>query len=213
MITAYTYVYHDPERNHPIYVGKGSGHRAYVHLKGAKNKRLDRRIVILRESGLEPRIEIFHHESDAAALKHEVELIAKFGRADLGLGTLYNLTDGGDGPKNPGPEARRKMSEAVKGNKRRLGKHHSSETKERLRFTSSQHKHTKESLKLMSEKHTGENNARALEWEITHPDGTIELVIALGHWIKSKPDLSKSMMYRSAKLNVPYKGFTVRKLS
>lgn len=38
------------------------------------------------------------HESEPEALAREKELIALYGRADLGLGTLFNLTDGGDGP-------------------------------------------------------------------------------------------------------------------
>lgn len=50
----------------------------------------------------------------------EAELIKLYGRKDLGLGTLVNLTDGGKGQKNVhlkkhSEETKRKMSEASKG--------------------------------------------------------------------------------------------------
>jgi hypothetical protein len=72
--------------------------------------------------------------------------------------------------------------------------------------------HTAASLQIMSTRHSGSNNARALEWEVTHPNGCVEKVIALGHWAKTT-HLNKSMLYRAAKLGVSYKDYKVRKLS
>ena len=43
-----------------------------------------------------------------ACLK-EIEYIKKFGRRDLGLGLLVNLTDGGDGLNNPSIDVRDKI--------------------------------------------------------------------------------------------------------
>ena len=53
------------------------------------------------------------------ACKIEVELIAKYGRVDLGTGTLVNLTAGGEGTlkRITTPETRYKMSIAKKGKK------------------------------------------------------------------------------------------------
>jgi hypothetical protein len=53
------------------------------------------------------------------ACKKEIELIKKYGRVDLGTGTLVNLTDGGEGPLNriTTPETRAKMSKTRKGAK------------------------------------------------------------------------------------------------
>ena len=65
----------------PYYIGKGKEGRAWR--KGSPPKE---RIEIITE-GL----------SEQAALALEVELIAKYGRKDLGTGILRNLTDGGDG--------------------------------------------------------------------------------------------------------------------
>ena len=45
---------------------------------------------------IEPTISPLMSENDAFA--QEKALILKYGRADLGTGTLLNLTDGGEGP-------------------------------------------------------------------------------------------------------------------
>jgi hypothetical protein len=77
----------------------------------------------------------------------EKYLIAYYGRRDLGLGTLVNMTDGGEGLVNLSKESKLKMSqtwigrkhkqeskdkirEKVKGNKNMLGKKHSEITRE-----------------------------------------------------------------------------------
>ena len=55
----------------------------------------------------------------AQAIELEVLLIAEYGRRDLGLGTLVNLTDGGDGTVGyvASDELRKKRSEAITGDK------------------------------------------------------------------------------------------------
>ena len=45
----------------------------------------------------------------------EIELIAKFGRSNLGQGTLINYTDGGEGMSNPTFETRKKLSKVHSG--------------------------------------------------------------------------------------------------
>lgn len=61
--------------------------------------------------------------------KKEIEFIALYGRADLGVGTLVNLTDGGDGNRRMkmSEEAKRKISEANK------GRPHTKEQTEKIR--------------------------------------------------------------------------------
>ena len=93
----YTYIYQDPERNVPMYVGKGKDKRARIHLRKATNIRFRNRITALKMIGLSPIIEVFEMPDEDAALKEEVRLIALYGRVDLGLGTLYNGTNGGEG--------------------------------------------------------------------------------------------------------------------
>lgn len=70
-------------------------------------------------------VEILFHDLtwEEACLK-ETELIKKYGRKDLGTGPLVNLTDGGEGTPNVGPETLKKIS--------RLGYRHSDEVKKRI---------------------------------------------------------------------------------
>jgi hypothetical protein len=49
-----------------------------------------------------------------AAFQQEVEMVKTIGRRDLGLGSLVNLTDGGDGGINPSAETRKKLSDLQK---------------------------------------------------------------------------------------------------
>ena len=55
------------------------------------------------------------------ACRHEKLLIEQIGRHDLGLGTLVNQTDGGDGGMNPSVEARQKRSSSLTGNQNGKG--------------------------------------------------------------------------------------------
>ena len=99
----YTYVYKDPrptKNQQAVYVGKGTGRRAWQHWeKGAKhNAAFSKFLSMLRKHKLEPIIEVGAEVEDAAtAFVEEMRLIALYGRRDLGTGTLFNLTAGGDG--------------------------------------------------------------------------------------------------------------------
>jgi len=86
----------------PFYVGKGIGERATAHeaesLK-AKNDRLKHRIIrSIKEQGLRVGYKLLGtFASEEEALDEEKRLIRKYGREDIGSGTLANLTDGGEG--------------------------------------------------------------------------------------------------------------------
>lgn len=114
MKTFYAYVYRDPSRdNEPIYVGKGSGRRAWAHLKPIKRRHpFTQRLNKMIRENVQPDIEIIACADEAEAFKIETELIAKFGRKDLRLGTLLNMSDGGEGPSGRifSNEVRAKMS-------------------------------------------------------------------------------------------------------
>jgi hypothetical protein len=103
----YTYLYCDPSRNNePIYIGKGCKDRAYKHWSktgkfGHKKHPFIQRLEYMYKTGIEPIIEFICKDVDEElAFFVEEEAIAKFGRKDLGKGTLLNLTDGGDNPPN-----------------------------------------------------------------------------------------------------------------
>lgn len=90
------YIIHN-EHNLPIYVGKGAKNRAYSHLKQSHNKRLNRKLAKMKKEGHIPFIKLIPVENDALAFEMEMLLIALIGRLDKKTGSLYNLTDGGDG--------------------------------------------------------------------------------------------------------------------
>jgi len=88
----------------PFYVGKGRNKRYRQHLmpcgKGY-NRLRDSIITKILDEGKEPIIiKVYDGLSEEDALIKEEELITLIGRRDLCLGTLSNLTDGGDGAKS-----------------------------------------------------------------------------------------------------------------
>lgn len=99
----YTYIYKDPRPSknlQAIYAGKGQDRRAWAHWeKRVKhNPGFGHILAMLRRDGLEPIIEIVREfEDEAEAFFDEIRLIAAHGRRDLKTGTLFNLTDGGEG--------------------------------------------------------------------------------------------------------------------
>jgi hypothetical protein len=100
----YVYVLRDPRPGknlQPIYVGKGKGKRARQHwfkFENHVNSMLRRVFAKIHAAGLKPTIEIVcYADVEADAFTREIELISKYGRRDLGHGTLCNLTDGGEG--------------------------------------------------------------------------------------------------------------------
>ena len=84
----YTYAYLREDRT-PYYIGKGQGNRAYIKRYGkgrAKRPKNLNNIIFLKQN-----------LTEEEAFKHEIYMIAVFGRKDLGTGILHNRTDGGEG--------------------------------------------------------------------------------------------------------------------
>jgi hypothetical protein len=120
----YTYAYLREDRT-PYYIGKGKDDRCFIRGK-KENVHLPKdksRIIFLKQN-----------LTEEEAFKHEIYMIAVFGRKDNGTGILRNLTDGGDGcsGRKCTEGSKRKISEAAKGNIRRLGGTHSEETKRKI---------------------------------------------------------------------------------
>lgn len=91
------YVYRDPKTGVPVYVGKGLPQRPYTHLVKSSNVRLDRMLKKRAKEGFTITPDVISVESNEDALEMEMLLIAMYGRHDKGTGTLFNLTDGGQG--------------------------------------------------------------------------------------------------------------------
>ena len=153
----YTYAYLREDRT-PYYIGKGKGNRAYRRRdKGIKPPKDKSKILILKQN-----------LTEEESFRHEVYMIAVFGRKDLGTGILHNRTNGGDGVSGAvvSDETRRKMSEALKGKTRskeirrkiseaHKGKTHSEETKRKMSDTRKGKTHSEETKRKQSEAKKG----------------------------------------------------------
>ena len=134
----YTYAYLRVDKT-PYYVGKGGGNRAYYknksEIRPPKNKS---RILILKQN-----------LTEEEAFRHEVYMIAVFGRKDLGTGILHNKTNGGEGSSGVvrSEETRRKMSETKK--------NPSEETRKKIGKASKGRTHSQETKKKLSEANKG----------------------------------------------------------
>jgi len=83
----YTYAFLREDKT-PYYIGKGKGNRAYRRRNKSEVRapRDKSRIIILKQN-----------LTEEEAFKHEIYMIAVFGRVDLGTGILRNRTNGGEG--------------------------------------------------------------------------------------------------------------------
>ena len=176
----YTYAYLR-EDGTPYYIGKGKGNRAYkkgsrVFAPPPKNK-----IIKLKQN-----------LTEEEAFKHEIYMIAVFGRKDLGTGILHNKTDGGDGvsgaklPKTK--EHKNKIANAHKGKTR---KPFNQEWKQKI---------TKNLTHRYEKGHTsfvGQNNGMSKTWKITFNNGTEITKTGLALWAKEN-GYTKAAIYRVA---------------
>ena len=128
---AYVYKHIRLDTNEVFYVGIGSDDsfkRAYTEL--GRNKFWQ---AVRDKSGF--RVEIVKDGLTwKQACRKEKTLIKKYGRRDLGLGTLVNLTDGGEGGTGRivSDEIKLKASERMKGKRYALGNFWSDEKRKKL---------------------------------------------------------------------------------
>lgn len=151
----YTYAYLRKDRT-PYYIGKGKGNRAYVKHWRSKTKggyfappEKDR-ILILKKN-----------LTEEEAYRHEIYMIAVFGRKALGTGILHNKTDGGEGGKGvPAWNKGGTIPEHQKEINRQMMK-----------------KRYENGLDV-----SGANNPRAKTWRIVYNDGREIIIKALQRW-------------------------------
>ena len=103
----YTYAYLREDRT-PYYIGKGEKDRIYKKGKKEIKPPKDKSRIIFLKQNL----------TEQEAFKHEIYMIAVFGRKDLGTGILRNKTNGGEGGGNWGTPKQR--SEVAKNRARKL---------------------------------------------------------------------------------------------
>ena len=160
----YVYMLSDPITGTPFYVGKGSGRRCLRHRTSQKNNLLKGTLKKLHDQNLEPIIAKLHEMLDESkAFAIERDMIKKFGRRNLGTGSLCNLSDGGEGPSGlkHTDETKAKMSDSHKGNKCAVGYKHTPEAREKMSLQrrgnifALGHKHDPETRRKMSAKASG----------------------------------------------------------
>jgi hypothetical protein len=97
----YVYQLRDPREELPFYIGKGSGYRAWSHLKNHRHSTNTLKkdfINKLLKQNIIPVVELLHDNlEEEEAFKLEIEYIEKFGRKIAGEGCLLNICKGGDG--------------------------------------------------------------------------------------------------------------------
>lgn len=159
MSNFYVYVYTCSVKNVPIYVGKGKDSRAFAHFtaKTRLGNHLRKRVSEGKtKESLYPFI--IDCQSEQAALDLEVQLIKHYGREDLGLGTLFNLNDGGTGivGHRHTAEHKKKIGDSRRGEKRAYFEHPNQKGL----------KHTVEAKAKMSASLTGKKypNRKAVVW-------------------------------------------------
>ena len=143
----YTYAYLREDKT-PYYIGKGKGSRIYRKTRRIKPPKDKSRIIFLKQNLIEEE-----------AFKHEIYMIAVFGRIDLGTGILHNMTNGGEGGSGRvlSEETRRKLSDANRGkNHPNYGKTTSLETKAKM--SASKKNMSDETRAKYSAANTGENH-------------------------------------------------------
>jgi hypothetical protein len=157
--TYYVYALVDPRTDLPFYIGKGSGNRAYSHLKDNRvlnENRFKKHVILgIRALGLEPTIRILQDNilDETEAYCIEKMFIEQFGKRIDGLGPLTNIFDANSpssrfGESNPfygkthSIEVRAKIASS---NRQRKGRNHSEETKQKMAASQQGKRHTEES--------------------------------------------------------------------
>jgi len=139
----YTYAYLR-EDGTPYYIGKGKGNRIYKNSKRKIKPPKDKSRIIFLKQNL----------TEEEAFKHEIYMIAVFGRKDLGTGILHNRTNGGDGVSGytHNEETKKKISEIGKGRECKQ------ETRKKLSEAGKGKTLSEETKRKISEANKGENN-------------------------------------------------------
>ena len=192
----YTYAYLR-EDGTPYYIGKGKGYRCNYGTGKNCNPPKDRSRIIKLKQNL----------TEEEAFKHEIYMIALFGKKCDGTGILMNIADGGNAPPKicgdihhmKTEEYRKRVSEKLTGRKGHPAWNKGIPIKEEVR-----------------QKIIGEGNGVAQWWKLTFSDSREIIMCGLSNWCKENGyDKSKiSALYHKKEGRKKHKDIvTVEKLS
>jgi len=174
----YTYAYLREDRT-PYYIGKGKGKRCYYKYgKNCKPPKDRSRIIKLKQN-----------LTEEEAFKHEIYMIAVFGKKCDGTGILMNISDGGNAPPKiygdkhhmKTEEYKKRVSEKLTGRKGHPAWNKGIPIKEEVK-----------------KKITGEGNGQSRWWKLTFDDGRELVMCGLTNWCKEN-GYSKGCLGRVAK--------------
>lgn len=209
----YTYAYLRENRT-PYYIGKGKRGRAWTNSgrKIAKKPRDLNRILILKQN-----------LTEKEAFRHEIYMIAIFGKKASGDGILWNITDGGEGSsgrflsektkqkisekrkgKALSKEARARRLESMRGRGNRgtfFGRSHSEEARRRIAKARTGKQSSEETRAKLSEGNRGERNPRAKSFIFTSPGGKEFLVTGRFKAFCREQGLASAVMTRALRRN------------
>jgi hypothetical protein len=149
----YVYGHYKPDSMFPFYIGKGTKNRAYE-----KHQRNEHWVNTVNKYGY--RVEIMYDnltEDEAHFL--EKELIKHLGRANIGCGTLVNITEGGEGVIGYKHTDETKKIISMKNKKWVRTPEYCKKISE-LRMGKKRSPFSEQARKNMSEAHRGEKNHR-----------------------------------------------------
>ena len=192
----YTYAYLR-EDGTPYYIGKGKGYRCNYGTGKNCNPPKDRSRIIKLKQNL----------TEEEAIKHEIYMIALFGKKCDGSGILMNIADGGNAPPKicgdihhmKTEEYRKRVSEKLTGRKGHPAWNKGIPIKEEVR-----------------QKIIGEGNGVAQWWKLTFSDSREIVMCGLSNWCKENGyDKSKiSALYHKKEGRKKHKDIvTVEKLA
>ena len=192
----YTYAYLR-EDGTPYYIGKGKGYRCNYGTGKNCNPPKDRSRIIKLKQNL----------TEEEAFKHEIYMIALFGKKCDGTGILMNIADGGNAPPKicgdihhmKTEEYRKRVSEKLTGRKGHPAWNKGIPIKEEVR-----------------QKIIGEGNGVAQWWKLTFSDSIEIVMFGLYNWCKENGyDKSKiSALYHKKEGRKKHKDIvTVEKLA
>ena len=195
----YTYAYLR-EDGTPYYIGKGKCDRIYSKNRKNKPPKDKSRIIYLKQN-----------LTEAEAFKHEIYMIAVFGRKDLGTGILHNLTDGGEGGSGYSHTEENKeyikqiqlkrwneeeKNKIIGKNNPFYGKTHSEENKIKIGIKS-------------KERNQGFNNPRSKNWEIVFDNGKTVIINCMSIWCKNNGYNYSSIINVYRKLSKNHRGIVL----
>jgi hypothetical protein len=152
---AYVYRHIRLDKNEPFYIGIGSDSDGKYKRAKSKDGRNNHWHNIIACTDYKVQI-LFDDLTWEDAIKKEIELVALYGRRDLGLGTLVNLTNGGDGSVGckPNEDTKQKISDKNKGKKA------SEETRKKMSESQTGKTLSEDTRKKMSESRKGKKSHR-----------------------------------------------------